>query len=208
MHHIIFYFPLQPDPSCEIPAECEPTGSIYTDNQRDGFNEQLSEGKYLVERLITVHKRVRDIYIVSIAKLDVMAQGSTKEYFVLWKNWPIEFATWEPERNIEDSLIRYTIAISIQASSYIFYSAYNNPSPPDHIVKHHVALFSIEINRSLKTGCLNHTEFRIPFRFDVFKFLFNDYNKIDAILTQTSTLLWGGMNGYSKVTMGTLFYSP
>jgi len=166
------------------------------------------KGKYLVERLITVHKRVRDIYIVSIAKLDVMAQGSTKEYFVLWKNWPIEFATWEPERNIEDSLIRYTIAISIQASSYIFCSAYNNPSPPDHIVKHHVALFSIEINRSLKTGCLNHTEFRIPFRFDVFKFLFNDYNKIDAILTQTSTLLWGGMNGYSKVTMGTLFYSP
>ena len=59
------------------------------------------------------------------------------------------------------------------------YSEFNDPSPPEHIVRSHAAALYIELARSLKADCLlfKHTVIRLPFRFDVFRFLFGSYNK-------------------------------
>ena len=62
---------------------------------------------------------------------------------------------------------------------FLLYSCwtYNHPSPEDDIVREYVALLCIELDRSSKAYCTKHRHFTIPFRFDVFKFLFKDYNK-------------------------------
>ena len=94
---------------------------------------------------------------------------------MFWKGYPLEQATWEPRKYIGSGLIRYVYTSILYVTPA--YRAFNNPSPQDDIVREHVSLLNIEIARSLKAYCTKHTNFTLPFRFDVFKFLFKDYNK-------------------------------
>ena len=52
-----------------------------------------------------------------------------------------------------------------------------NPSPEEYVVRRHVAEFTLEIARSLRTDNTKHTYIRMSFRGDVFRFLFGDCNK-------------------------------
>ena len=56
-------------------------------------------------------------------------------------------------------------------------SEFDDPDPPEHIVRSHAAALYTELAKSLKADCLKHTVIRLPFRFDVFRFLFGSYNK-------------------------------
>ena len=57
------------------------------------------------------------------------------------------------------------------------FRSFNNPSPEEYVVRRHVAEFTLEIARSLRTDNTKHTYIRMSFRGDVFKFLFGDCNK-------------------------------
>ena len=100
-------------------------------------------------------------------------QGSKNEYLVLWKGYPMEAATWEPSENIEAGLLRFALLILFQMLCLILSnSEFDDPDPPEHIVRSHAAALYTELAKSLKADCLKHTVIRLPFRFDVFRFLF------------------------------------
>jgi len=56
-------------------------------------------------------------------------------------------------------------------------SEFDDPSPPEDIVRGHADALYTELARSLKAACLKHTVIRLHFRFDVFRYLFGSYSK-------------------------------
>ena len=53
-------------------------------------------------------------------------------------------------------------------------SNFNHPQPQDHLVREAIGQFTYYIEKSLVTGCINYTTIRLPFRHDIFHFLFKD----------------------------------
>ena len=93
----------------------------------------------------------------------------------------MEAATWEPSENIEAGLLRFALFngnnLCQMLCALLSDSEFDDPDPPEHIVRSHAAALYIELAKSLKADCLKHTVIRLPFRFDVFRFLFGSYNK-------------------------------
>ena len=93
----------------------------------------------------------------------------------------METATWESAENIEAGLLRFALLILLtnyaRCCALLSNSEFDDPDPPEHIVRSHAAALYIELAKSLKADCLKHTVIRLPFRFDIFRFLFGSYNK-------------------------------
>lgn len=68
--------------------------------------------------------------------------------------------------------LQSTVVVKHQCYCSYFCRAYDHPRPMDHVVRSCVAAFVFAVHRSLKADCTKQTILRIPFRFDVFRFLF------------------------------------
>jgi len=80
-----------------------------------------------------------------------------------------------------------------------FFSEFGNPSPPEDIVRTYATALYTELTKSLKADCLNHTVIRLPFRFDVFRFLFGSYEKEELYFCDFDQRYFGpGWNQWYK----------
>ena len=64
---------------------------------------------------------------------------------------------------------------------------FNNPHPPEHLIRDAVAHFTYSIDSSLRTECIRNTVIRVPFHHDVFKFLFRNKDTDKLQLTDFTT---------------------
>ena len=82
-------------------------------------------------------------------------QGSKNEYLVLWKGYPMETATWEPSKNIEAGLLRFALFNINNCCALLSNSEFDDPDPPEHIVRSHAAALYIELAKSLSQAHSN-----------------------------------------------------
>ena len=67
------------------------------------------------------------------------------------------------------------------------YRLYDNPQPQEHLIREAAAQFTYSIDRSLRTECIRNTVIRLPFRHDIFRFLFKDKDTDKLQLTDFTT---------------------
>ena len=109
-------------------------------------------------------------------------------------------STWcsgEPSENIEAGLLRFAILMFQMLCLILSNSEFDDPDPPEHIVRSHAGALYTELAKSLKADCLKHTVISLPLGLRFLDFCLVVITKnvcISAILTNT-TLVQGGISG-------------
>ena len=87
---------------------------------------------------------------------------------------------WVPEQDITEGAIRYDAVVhslhffkSRQVHYPIFHRTFSDPSPPQRLLMDSISLFVTTMKGSLRVGTIRNCTLTIPFRTDVFNFLFN-----------------------------------
>ena len=68
---------------------------------------------------------------------------------------------------------RFIITVHTMIHILLPYRSYSNPSPPQRLIMDSISLFVTAVKDSLRVGTIRNCTFSIPFRTDVFLFLFH-----------------------------------
>ena len=75
---------------------------------------------------------------------------------------------------------------------------FNNPHPQEHVIRESVGNFTLAIDKSLRVECFKNTVLRVPFRHDVFRFLFQDRQELNIADFNNDYFPYGWNQWYRK----------
>ena len=70
----------------------------------------------------------------------------------------------------------------------VLFRNFNHPQPQEDLIRDAVGQFTYNIDRSLRKGCTCNTTIRLPFRHDIFHYLFKDKDINDLQLNDFDSM--------------------
>ncbi|KAG1652252.1 hypothetical protein GQR58_026427 [Nymphon striatum] len=96
--------------------------------------------------------------LIRYVEFDDFFRLGDHSYLVEWEGWPLSAASWEPEANITDDLLR----------------SYACPAVSENRKQEELTTFFVTLHRRLRGNGAQHHPFEVPVALDVFRCLFGD----------------------------------